>query len=287
MPTKRIQKVIASAGVASRRGAEKLILDGRVEVNGETVLRPGHPVDPDQDIIKVDGEILPSQADYAYILMHKPRGYITTRNDPEGRKQVTDLLAGLKVRVEPVGRLDLNTSGALLLTNDGKLANALTHPSNRAPKRYVAKIWRTPPDKTLNRLRRGVNLEDGRTLPCKVRIIDQTDTENAWLEITVTEGRNRLIRRMLEKVNHPVSKLRRESFATLSIRGMEPGTVRFLTGEEVNRLREIAEGRSPEIAGHGTRYKKGYARPKPRRTGTPLSKKKAAHQRGHTRRSEK
>lgn len=279
MPTKRIQKVIARAGVASRREAEQLILDGRVEVNGEVVMRLGHAVNPHKDLIKVDGEPLPPPEEHVYVIMYKPRGYITSRNDPQGRKQVTDLVEDLKVRVEPVGRLDLNTSGALLLTNDGKLTNALAHPSAKVPKRYAVKVWRTPSDKTLNRLRRGIQLEDGRTQPCKVRVMDQTDTDNAWLEITVTEGRNRLIRRMMEKVNHPVSKLRRESFATISIRGMEPGQMRFLSGDEVSRLQEIADGRRPQEAGHGTKYKKGYARPKPRRKGTQLSKKKAARRR--------
>jgi len=277
MSTKRIQKVIARAGVASRREAERLILDGRVEVNGEMVLRPGHPVNPHTDLIKVDGTPLPPPDDYVYLVMYKPRGYITSRNDPEGRKQVTDLVSHVPVRVEPVGRLDLNTSGALLLTNDGDMANQLTHPSNRVPKRYAVKVWRTPTEKTLNRVRRGVHLEDGRTAPCKARVVEQTDTENAWLELTVTEGRNRLIRRMMEKVNHPVSKLRRESFATVSIRGMEPGQVRFLSGEEIARLEEISEGRNPQAAGHGTRYKKGFARPKPKRTGTPLSRKKKSN----------
>lgn len=281
MPTQRIQKVIARAGIASRREAERLILEGRVEVNGEAVLRPGHPVDPIKDLIKVDGEPLPPPEDFIYLLLYKPRGYITSRNDPGGRKQVTDLVADFKVRVEPVGRLDLNTSGALLLTNDGDLANTLTHPRNKVPKRYAVKVWRTPNDKTLNRLRRGVNLEDGRTQPCKVRVVEQTNTDNAWLEVTVTEGRNRLIRRMLEKVNHPVSKLRRESFATISIRGMDPGQVRSLSGEEISRIEEIAGGRRPQAAGHGSRYKKGFARPKARRTGTPLSRKKASRRGGH------
>ena len=215
--------------------------------------------------------------------MYKPRGVVTTRNDPDGRKTVIDLLPELRVRVEPVGRLDLNTSGALLLTNDGDLANQLAHPNTKVPKRYLAKVWRTPSEKTLNRLRRGIQLDDGRTQPCKVRVSEQTDTENAWLEITVTEGRNRLIRRMLEKVNHPLSKLRRESFATLSIRNMEPGQIRPLTGEEIRRVQDIADGTPAERAGHTTRYKEGFARPKPARTGTPLSRKKAASRKLHGR----
>ena len=283
MATERIQKVIARAGVASRREAEKMVLEGRVQVNNEVIYRPGHRVDPLRDLIKVDDTPLPPPETFTYLLMYKPRGVITTRNDPEGRETVIDLLPELRVRVEPVGRLDLNTSGALLLTNDGDLAHQLTHPSSTVPKRYLAKVWRTPSGKTLNRLRRGISLEDGRTPPCKVRVAEQTETDNAWLEITVTEGRNRLIRRMMEKVNHPVSKLRRESFATLSIRGMEPGQIRVLTGQEIERLQDIADGRAPQEAGHRQKYKKGYARPKPKRKGTPLSRKKASTRRRHGR----
>ncbi len=283
MSTERIQKVIARSGVASRREAEQKVLEGRVTVNGETIYRPGHPVDPLADLIKVDGEPLPTPARHVYYVVHKPRGYVTTRNDPQGRKEVVSLVEHLRVRVEPVGRLDINTTGALLMTNDGALAHRLTHPSSRVPKRYMAKVWRTPSDKTLNRIRRGIPLDDGRTAPCKVRIVEQTDSSNAWVEITVTEGRNRLIRRIFEKVGHPVSKLRRESFATISVRGMEPGQLRMLTGEEVQRLRDIADGRTASEAGHGSRYKKGFARPRPRRTGKPLSKKKAVTKMRHGR----
>ena len=275
MSTDRIQKIIARSGFASRREAEQLVLEGRVQVNGETIYQPGFPVDPDKDLIKIDDDPLPARPEPIYLLLYKPRGYITSRRDPGGRKEVLSLVDHLKVRVETVGRLDINTTGALLLTNDGDLANKLTHPRSRIPKRYLAKVWKTPSEKTLNRIRRGINLEDGRTGPCKARIYDQTEGENAWVEITVVEGRNRLIRRIFEMVNHPVSKLRRESFATISIRGMEPGQVRSLTGEEVLRLRDIAEGKQPANAGHASRYGKGHARPKPKRTGTPLSRKRS------------
>ncbi|MEL6344334.1 MAG: pseudouridine synthase [Myxococcota bacterium] len=287
MKTERIQKVIARTGVASRREAEQMVIDGRVQVNGEVIYRPGHPVNPHEDLIKVDDKPLPPPEERVYLLLNKPRGYVTTRHDPEERKTVIELVEDLRVRVEPVGRLDMNTSGALLMTNDGDLAHALTHPSTEAPKRYLVKVWKTPSDKTLNRIRRGVTLEDGRTAPCKLRVIDQTDSENAWIEITVTEGRNRLIRRIFEKVGHPVSKLRRESFATISIRGMEPGQLRPLTGPEIQRLHEIVDGCDPAEAGHGSRYKKGYARPKPKRKGTPLSKKRASARQKHGRREKR
>lgn len=274
MSTERIQKIIARSGVASRREAEQLVMEGRVKVNGEVIYQPGYPVDPETDVIKIDDDPLPAAPEPIYLLLNKPRGYITSRRDPEGRKEVLSLVSHLGVRVETVGRLDINTTGALLLTNDGDLANRLTHPKGKIPKRYQVKVWKTPTDKTLNRVRRGIYLEDGRTQPCKVRLMDQTEGENAWLEITVTEGRNRLIRRIFEKVNHPVSKLRRESFATISIRGMEPGQVRTLSRDEVQRLRDISVGKQPSNAGHGSRYGKGHARPKPKRTGTPLSRKK-------------
>ena len=210
-----------------------------------------------------------------YFLLYKPRDYITTRDDPEERKSVLDLVAGLPVRVEPVGRLDINTEGALLFTNDGDLAHKLTHPSSQVPKRYLAKVWKVPSEKTLERLRRGVVLDDGRTAPAKVRVAEVTDTGNAWVEITVTEGRNRLIRRMLEAVGHPVSKLRRESFATVSLRTLERGQLRPLTADEVARLRDIAAGIDPMRAGHSSRYRAGFARPKPGRP-TPNYKKKRA-----------
>jgi len=261
--SRRISKVIARSGLASRREAEGLVEEGRVKVNGEVIHHPGHPVTED-DRILVDDQPLPQPARYVYYVLNKPRGVITGRNDPEERKSVFDLLKTIPERVEPVGRLDMDTEGVLLLTNDGDLAHKLTHPSMHVPKRYMVKVWREPDEKTLNRLRSGIRLEDGRTAPCKIRVVERTDSGNAWLEVTVTEGRNRLIRRMLEHVNHPVSKLRRESFATISARNCERGHVRKLTGEELRRLREIAEGVSPHRAGQKTRYKKGYAKPKPK-----------------------
>ncbi|RME26032.1 MAG: rRNA pseudouridine synthase [Deltaproteobacteria bacterium] len=269
----RLARAIARAGLASRREAERWIVDGRVEVEGEIVRHPGTVVEPDADI-RVDGKPLPPPPRRVILLLYKPKGTITTRDDPQGRKTVFDLV-DIPERVEPVGRLDYNTEGALLLTNDGDLAHALTHPSAKVPKRYLAKVWRTPDERTLERLRRGVKLEDGRTAPARVRVVQQTDNGNAWVELTVTEGRNLLIRRMMQAVNHPVSKLRRESFATISIRGMERGEIRELTAEEVARLEDIANGVPPRKAGHEFRYKKGYARPKPR-PNKPLSRKKAA-----------
>lgn len=270
----RLARVIARSGRASRREAERLITEGEVVVNGETILHPGHPVDPARDHIKVKGKVLEAPPPLVYLLLHKPKGYITTRSDPEARKSVLELVGDLKVRVEPVGRLDINTEGALLLTNDGELAHRLTHPSSKVPKRYLAKVWRVPSDETLERVMRGVRLEDGMTQPCKARVLSVTRGGNAWVEITVTEGRNHLIRRLFAAVGHPVSKLRRESFATISLRGLDRGAFRPLTFAEIDRLRQIAEGEEPAVAGHGVRYKPGFARPKAAPV-RPLHKKKA------------
>lgn len=271
----RLSKLLSQRGVVSRRGAEALMEEGRVKVNGEPATEPGTKVDPDHDDIRVDNKRLPPAPQLVYFLMYKPRGYLTTRNDPEGRPTIFDLAEGLQGKVEPVGRLDFDTEGALLLTNDGTLAHKLSHPSTKVPKRYMAKVWRTPDERTVRRLERGVKLDDGQTEPARVRIVDGTDTGNAWLEITVTEGRNRLIRRMLAEVRHPVSKLRRVSFATISLRGMERGDVRPLQPDEIERLKEISDGVRADRAGR-FRYKKGFARPKPKkkRHGTHKSRRR-------------
>ena len=221
----RLAKLMARRGVASRREAEAMIVAGEVTVNGVVALVTTQ-VDPSKDIVKVGGKLLPNPPPKVYFLLYKPRGYITGRDDPEGRPSVLDLLADMPIRVEPVGRLDFDTEGALMLTNDGDLAHQLTHPSHEVPKRYLAKVYRTPNDADLAAIRNGIFLDDGKTAPAKVRLLDTTDKENAWVEITVIEGRYRLIRRLFAQLGHPVSKLRRESFATLSIRGMERGELR-------------------------------------------------------------
>lgn len=259
---RRLAKVIAARGVASRREAERMIEEGRVAVDGERVSHPGHPV-AEGARITIDGRPLPrASAHKVYYALYKPTGYITGRDDPEGRTSVLALLPDLPARVEPVGRLDINTEGVLLLTNDGDLAHKLTHPSTGVPKRYAAKVWKTPSERTIQRLEEGVMLEDGKTAPCKVRVVETTDEGNSWVEITVTEGKNRLVRRMLAAVGHPVAKLRRESFATISLRGLERGEYRMLTGEEVDRLRELSEGVSAINVGRKAgRSKVGFAKP--------------------------
>lgn len=255
----RLARVLAERGIASRREAEGIIAEGRVSVDGETasgvVL-----VDPSTARILVDGKALPPPPAIRWFLYYKPRGVLVSRRDPEGRSDMDELLGSLGVRVEPVGRLDFDTEGALLLTNDGETAARLLHPSRRVPKRYLVKCYRTPSDTDLQAVRTGVFLEDGRTAPTRCRLVRNTSTGNAWIEVTVTEGRNRLVRRMFSQLGHPVSKLRRESFATISVRGLERGQLRPLTGDEVRRLKEIAAGVPARQAGH--KRPEGHARPR-------------------------
>jgi 23S rRNA pseudouridine2605 synthase len=258
----RLARLLAERGIASRREAERMIAAGEVVVNGE-VATGVVLVDPDKDHVRIDGRPLPPRPELRYYVMYKPKGTITSREDPQGRTSVYDVLGDVGAKVEAVGRLDFDTEGALLLTNDGDLANALTHPKNKVPKRYLAKVYRTPDERDMKAIETGIFLEDGRTLPAKVRLLETTDTQNASIEVTVTEGRNRLVRRMLGKLGHPVSKLRRESFATISIRGMERGQVRALTGEEIRRLREMASGTRPQRAGRKTG--EGFAKAKPKK----------------------
>lgn len=272
--TIRINKLLAERGVASRRAADALIEDERVTIDGALAKVTDRVALDQVHLVKVNGEPLPPPQPKVYFLVYKPKGYITGRDDPQGRRSVLDLVEDLQIKVEPVGRLDYDTEGALLLTNDGDLAHRLTHPSTKVPKRYRAKVYRTPDDQDLARITNGkVYLEDGPAHPAKVRVVEQTGQDNAWVEITVTEGRNRLVRRIFEALHHPVSKLRRESFATISIRGLERGEVRPLTREEVRRLQDLAEGIRPKSAGK-LRRKAGFAKPKPKKKRHGKHKKK-------------
>jgi len=273
----KLAKLIADRGLASRRQAEIMIMEGRVTVNDEPA-RVADRVDPKKDQVRIDGRGLPREPEKVYLLMYKPKGYITSRNDPEERRNVYDLLGDLKTRVEPIGRLDFETEGVLLFTNDGDLAHKLTHPSREVPKRYMVKVYREPSPAKLKAIEEGrVQLDDGKVKPAKVRVAEKTDNGNAWVEITVTEGRNSIIRRMFQQLHHPVAKLRRESFATISLRGMERGGVRALTPQEVRRLQDIADGKKAQNAGR-VRRKKGFARPKPRKHPV-LGKKQQARRR--------
>ncbi|TKC19767.1 pseudouridine synthase [Robertmurraya kyonggiensis] len=235
----RLQKVIAHAGFASRRKAEQLIIDGQVKVNGKVVKELGLKVSP-TDRVEVNG-IPVEKEEPIYFLFYKPRGVISSVMDDKGRKVVTDFLPELKQRVYPVGRLDYDTSGLILLTNDGEFANILMHPKNEIQKVYVAKIKGIPSREKMRSLERGVQLEDGKTAPARVKVISiDKKKQTAIVELAIHEGRNRQVRRMFEAIGHPVMKLKRESYGFLTLKGLSVGDMRELTPHEVKQLRALA-----------------------------------------------
>ncbi len=243
MPAERLQKIIAAAGIASRRKAEELISSGRVAVNGQTVTELGTKADPEVDHIRVDGKLLHGPQKHVHILLNKPKGYVTTVSDPEGRPTVMNLLTGLKARVYPVGRLDYASEGLLLLTNDGDLAARLMKAASHVPKTYLVKVSGQPDETAISRLRAGVSIptEKGhrvKTSPAKIRVI--REAANPWYEITLMEGRNRQIRRMFEQVGHHVEKIKRVRYGPLEL-DVHPGEYRLLTPQEVARLRAAAK----------------------------------------------
>ena len=233
--SERLQKVLAHAGISSRRAAERLIVEGRVSVNGTVVTELGTKVDPVRDAIKVDGKRVGAPpSGRTYLALHKPRGVVTTLSDPEGRPTVKDFLRGIKARVYPVGRLDYHSEGLLILTDDGGLARNLMHPSRGVEKTYLAKVKGQPDPEVLFRLSRGIPLDGKRTGPAKVRIVRRGD--NAWIEITIGEGRNRQVRRMFQAVGHPVSRLRRMGYGGVLLGRLPVGHLRPLSEAEVTEL---------------------------------------------------
>ncbi|HUK55541.1 MAG TPA: pseudouridine synthase [Nitrospiria bacterium] len=235
----RLQKIISRAGVASRRKAETLMLDGSVTVNGRVVRELGRKADPERDHIKVSGKLINPKQTRMYLMLNKPRGVVTTLSDPMGRMTVKALLKGVRVRVYPVGRLDYDSEGLLLLTNDGELVQKLLHPSFEVPKTYEVKVKGVLTDDEIRAMSRGVELSDGRTLPCRIRKMKKTE-KNSWLEITIHEGRNRQVRRMLEAVDHPVLKLKRTRLAMLELGGLPIGRYRYLAAEEIRALKALS-----------------------------------------------
>ena len=235
-PGVRLQKFLAASGVASRREAERLIQAGRIEVNGAPVTRLGTRIDPERDLVRVDGQRVRGADRRVYYLLHKPKGFITTSSDPEGRPTVLELLQGVRERVFPVGRLDWNTEGLLILTNDGELAFRLTHPSSHVPKVYRVKVRGSVDAQGLESIRRGLNLGGRRTLPAQVTRISAQS--NSWLQVTLVEGKKNQIRRMFQRIGHPVQKLRRIAIGPISDRALKPGEFRRLSEPEVRRLRE-------------------------------------------------
>ncbi len=237
MPVEHLVKILAERGVASRRGAEKLIRKGEVTVDGAVQTDPAVQLDPDVVRIVVDGRPLPPKPEPAFLVAHKPKGVITSRTDPQERRTVYELLpADADGSIQAVGRLDYNTEGVLLLTNDGELAYRLTHPSYGIHKSYLVKVSGTPEERKLKALQRGVSLEDGRTSPTLVEVV-RSSGPSSWLLITITEGRNRIVRRMIDHIGHRTLKLKRVGFGGLTLRGLDVGKVRELTQGELDHLR--------------------------------------------------
>jgi len=235
----RLQKIIAAAGIASRRKAEELITAGRVQVNGHVVTELGTKADPASDHIRVNGKLLQGAQRHVYLLLNKPKGFVTTVSDPEKRPTVMDLVKGVKGRVYPVGRLDYASEGLLVMTNDGELAHRLMKAASHVPKTYLVKVAGTPKEEALAKLRAGVSIatDDGkrvRTSPAAVRVIKEA--ANPWYEITLIEGRNRQIRRMFEAVGHHVEKIKRVRYGPLTL-DVPPGEFRPLTQKELDRLK--------------------------------------------------
>jgi 23S rRNA pseudouridine2605 synthase len=244
MPLERLQKIIAAAGIASRRKAEELISSGRVQVNGTVITELGSKADPDTDHIRVNGKLLQGEQRHVYLLLNKPKGYVTTVSDPEKRPTVMDLIRGVKGRVYPVGRLDYASEGLLLLTNDGDLANLLMKTASHVAKTYVVKVAGVPKEEAIAKLRAGVSIttDDGKrvkTAPASVRVVKEA--ANPWYEITLIEGRNRQIRRMFEAVGHHVEKIKRVRYGPLTL-DVPPGQFRSLTLKEVQRLKSASQG---------------------------------------------
>lgn len=237
MAKERVQKILARAGVASRRAAEKLIEDGRVRVNGRVVRELGTKADPHADRIDVDNRRVVVEKP-AYYVLHKPREVVTTLHDPEGRACIDELIRTIPERVFPVGRLDYHTSGVLLLTNDGEFSDALTRPKKGVPKTYAVKFQGHLDEADLQALRTGVVLDDGyRTKPAEVCVL-RDEERNSWVQITLTEGKNRQIRRMGEAIGHRVQRLARLSFAGITADGLRPGEYRPLSAREVEKLQK-------------------------------------------------
>ena len=264
MPSERLQKIIAAAGIASRRVAEKLISSGAVSLNGQIVTELGTKADPERDHIRVNGKLLHGPQRNVYLLMNKPKGHVTTAHDPEGRPTVMDLLRGVHSRVYPVGRLDYASEGLLLLTNDGEMANRLMKAASHVQKVYVVKVAGTPEEAGLEKLRRGISIPDDkfsrpnsrtsaasarrqkrqpgtahrtRTAPAKIRQVREGD--NPWYEVTLTEGKNRQIRKMFEEIGHHVEKIKRVRYGPLSL-DVPPGEFRRLTATEIEKLKTAA-----------------------------------------------
>lgn len=234
----RLQKVIAASGVASRRAAETMIREGHVTVNGKVVRVLGTCIDPSKDHVKIDGRHVQPAEPEVFVLLHKPPGYVTTMDDPQGRPTVADLVPKVKVRVFPVGRLDYDTEGLLLLTNNGKVAQACVHPRYHVPKTYLVKVSGVCTNEEIRNIEDGVALDDGMTAPAVVRKSGKAKV-NSWLELTIHEGRKHQVKRMLEALGHRVVRIKRIRFGPIELGNLPVGASRFATDAEANALRAV------------------------------------------------
>jgi len=239
----RLQKLLAQSGVGSRRRCEELMLEGLVEVDGEVVTRLGTKVDPRTAVIRVDGRRLPPVSAHVYLVLNKPRGVVSTMSDPEGRRNLSDYVGDRPERLFHVGRLDTDTDGLLILTNDGDFAQRLAHPSYEVDKTYVAEVEGLPTTSTLAKLRDGVTLEDGPVAVSKVRVLSKQRSgarERAIVELVIHEGRNRIVRRLLAQVGHPVKRLTRTRIGPVAVGQLRTGQLRELTSAEIGDLLDAA-----------------------------------------------
>ncbi len=237
MKPERLQKILSKAGVTSRRKAEGLILQGRVSVNGNIVRELGTKAVLGRDEIRVDGKTIKPETEKLVLALFKPKRCVTTLNDPQGRSTVADFVNEFPMRLYPVGRLDYDAEGLLLLTNDGELAHRLQHPSYKVPKTYLVKVRGHPPTEALGRLQQGVNLEDGITAPAELKVMED-DQKATWLSLTLREGRKHQVKRMCAAVGHPVLRLRRTKIGPIELNDLRPGQTRRLKSREVRNLRK-------------------------------------------------
>ncbi|MDP2183207.1 MAG: pseudouridine synthase [Actinomycetota bacterium] len=235
----RVQKFLARAGVASRRGSEDLMTAGRVQVNGEPVTSLGAKVDPACDVVTVDGRVVSLGDEPVYLVLNKPAGYVTTMDDPQGRATVAELIPPDEPALFPVGRLDRDTTGLLLFTTDGELGFRLLHPSFHVEKAYLAEVDGSPAEEDLERLRQGIDLDDGPTKPAGVRLVEERDG-GAVVEIVLSEGRKRQVKRMLSAIGNPVLQLHRTRFGPIDLGDLPEGQTRTLSAEEIESLRSVA-----------------------------------------------
>lgn len=263
----RLQKIISAAGITSRRASEALILNGQVAVNGIIVTELGSKADPSKDSITVDGKLLKISAQRLYILLNKPPGYITALKDSQDRPLVTDLLKDVPERVYPVGRLDYNTEGLLLLTNDGEWANRLMHPSNEIEKEYHVRVRGKVLDQQLKRMAEGVELDDGMTAPAVVNLV-KSGEQNDWISVAIHEGRNRQVRRMCEVVSLSVVRLKRIRYGSLMLGTLRSGQFRYLSESEVKQLSgEPATGASFTASAHFDKSDRSENTTRPKHSG--------------------